>query len=334
MLTLAREARGYSQTELAEEAGISRPNITRFEMENQHLSEGFIESLLKVLKFPESILKADTDIQPLAFYRRRDNVPVKTLTQIDANINLYQMNISNLLQAINWEAPNVPVLPTKETTSPNNSATKLRKLWKMPKGAILNLTELLESHGFMIVPVDFGTERVDSRSLLIDDKYPAIFYNKQLLGDRLRFTLAYELGHLVMHTRTRLDKIEDLSHEANVFSAEFLMPKDDIIKDFNENIDIDLLASLKGKWKVSMQALLYRASDLELITDNQKRYVISKFNALQIRRREPKEFDVAIEKAKLLRDIITKYRTKQKMSTAQMAQYFHLYEAEFLQRYN
>ena len=334
MLTLAREARGYSQMELSQQAGVSRSNISRFEQENLMLSDGFIESILKTLQFPFSILTTDTDILPPAFYRRRDNVPMKTLTQIDANINLYQMNISRLLNAIQWEVPKLPLLPISETGSPNESATKLRKLWKLPKGTIEHLTEVLEAHGFLIVVVDFNTDRVDSRSLLIDDKYPVIFYNKNLLGDRLRFTLAYELGHLIMHTRTQLKKVEDLSHEANVFAAEFLMPKEDIAKDFKEQVDIDLLASLKRKWKVSMHALLYRASDLEIITDNQKRYVISKFNGLNIRRREPKELDVPIEKPKALRDIITKYRTKQKMSTAQMAEFFHLYESDFLQRYN
>jgi hypothetical protein len=83
-----------------------------------------------------------------------------------------------------------------------------------------------------------------------------------------------------------------------------------------------------------MHALLYRANDLGIVSDNQKRYVLSKFNALKIRRREPKELDVAIEKGRLLRDIITKYRTKQKMSIKQMAEFFHLFETEFIQRYN
>lgn len=334
MLTLAREARGFSQSELSELAGVSRSNITRFELEDIHLSDGFIQSILKTLNFPDSILKTETEILPPALYRRRDNVPMKLLTQIDANINLYRMNIARLLNAIQLDAPKIPLLPISETGSANESAAKLRKVWKLGKGCIENLTEVLEAQGFLIVPVDFGTDRVDSRSILIDDKYPVIFHNKTLLGDRLRFTLAYELGHIVMHTRTKLSKVEDLSHEANIFSAELLMPKDDILKDFNENIDIDLLASLKAKWKVSMHALLYRANDLGIVSDNQKRYVISKFNVLKIRKREPKELDIAIEKGRLLRDIITKYRIKQKMNIKQMAEFFHLFEKEFIERYN
>ena len=334
MLTLAREARGYSQADLAEKSGVSRSNISRFEQDSIQMSSELLNKIMGVLKFQDSLFYTDTDILPPALYRRRDTVPAKTLMQIDANINLYQLNIARLLNAMKREVPSIPSLPVSETGSAEVSATKLRKLWKLNKGAIDNLTTVLEEHGFITVAVDFGTERVDSRSILIEDKFPVIFYNKKLLGDRLRFTLAYELGHVIMHTRASLNTFNDLSKETNLFAAEFLMPKDDILKDLNENLDLDLLARLKGKWKASMHAILYRAMDLQVITENQKRYLINQFNALKIRRREPKELDLPIEKGHLLRDLITTYRTKQKMNMKQIAAFFHLFEDEFLERFS
>lgn len=334
MLALAREARGYSQADLADKSGVSRSNISRFEQDSLNMSSELIGKILGVLKFQESLFYTDMDVLPPALYRRRDTVAAKTLMQIDANINLDQLNIANLLNAMKWEAPKIPSLPVSETGSPEESAIKLRKAWKMPKGVIENLTEVLEAHGIINVPMDFDTERVDSRSILIDDKFPVIFYNKRLLGDRLRFTLAYELGHIVMHTRTPFISFNDLSKETNLFAAEFLMPRESILKDLNENLDVELLARLKGKWKASMHAILYRAEDLKVITENKKRYLINQFNALKIRKREPKELDLVIEHGHLLRDLITKYRTKQKVSIKQMAEFFHLLEDDFLTRYN
>jgi len=204
----------------------------------------------------------------------------------------------------------------------------------MPKGEVSNLIDLLEANGIMTLAVDFKTDRVDSRSILISNKYPVIFYNKALLGDRLRFTLAYELGHIVMHTRQALLSSEEVGHEANLFAAEFLMPEKEIQADFNETVNLDLLARLKKKWKVSMQAILYRANDLNMLTDNQKRYIVGQFNALKIRRREPVELDIAIERGSAVRDLITRYRTKQKMSVKEMADFFFLEQEEFLSRYN
>jgi Zn-dependent peptidase ImmA (M78 family) len=242
--------------------------------------------------------------------------------------------MQRLFEAMKLEVKEIPLLPVSENGTPASIAQKLRKVWNMPKGEVANVIDLIESHGVMTLAVDFKTDRVDSRSILILNKYPVIFYNKALLGDRLRFTLAHELGHIIMHTRQALLSIEEVGHEANLFAAEFLMPEKDIKADFNENINLDLLARLKKKWKVSMQAILYRANDLNMLTDNQKRYIIGQFNALKIRRREPVELDIAIERGSAVRDLITRYRTKQKMSVKEMADFFYLEQEEFLSRYN
>jgi Zn-dependent peptidase ImmA (M78 family)/DNA-binding XRE family transcriptional regulator len=333
MIILAREARGITQLELADLAGINRSNISRFEQEFSGFSDGVLEKIMAALKFPEAFFTQGEEILPPALYRKRDKVPAKVLTYIDANINIYRLNIRKLIEAMQIEAPQLPFLPISEIGTPEEVAVKLRKLWKFPKGQVENLTLHLEKQGIITLPVDFKTDRVDSRSILIDNKYPVIFYNKSLLGDRLRFSLAHEIGHLVMHTRQALLSSETVGHEANVFAAEFLMPGEDIIDDFKENLTIDLLARLKKKWQVSMQSVLYRASDLGKLTENQKRYIIGQFNALKIRRREPVELDIPIEKGNLLRDLITKYRTKQKMSVQQIASFFNLTEEEFLARY-
>ena len=334
MIMLAREARGITQMELADLVGINRSNISRFEQEFCGFSDEVVIKLIKALHFPEHFFLQNEEILPPALYRKRDQVPAKTLTYVEANINILRLNLQKLIETMKLEAPKLPAFPVSEVGSPEDAAIKLRKLWKFPKGAIENLTEILEQNGIITVPVDFKTDRIDSRSILIDNKYPVIFYNKSLLGDRLRFSLSYELGHLVMHSRQMFLSTEEVGHEANIFAAEFLMPEKDIKGEFKEGLTLDILAKLKKEWKVSMQALLYRASDLDLLTDNQKRYIIGQFNALKIRRREPVELDVRIERGRLLRDTITQYRTKQKMSVKEIANFFCLNEEEFLERYN
>lgn len=334
MLMLAREARGLTQMELADLAGINRSNISRFEQDEMGFSDDVLIKLIEALKFPEHFFMQNEEVLPPALYRRRDKVPAKILSYIDANLNIYRLNMQRLFEAMKLEVKEIPLLPVSENGTPANVAQKLREIWNIPKGEVANVIDLLETNGIMTLAVDFKTDRVDSRSILISNKYPVIFYNKALLGDRLRFTLAHELGHIVMHTRQALLSTEEVGHEANLFAAEFLMPEKEIQADFNENINLDLLARLKKKWKVSMQAILYRANDLNMLTDNQKRYIIGQFNALKIRRREPVELDIAIERGSAVRDLITRYRTKQKMSVKEMADFFFLEQEEFLSRYN
>jgi Zn-dependent peptidase ImmA (M78 family)/DNA-binding XRE family transcriptional regulator len=334
MMMLAREARGLTQIELAEKAGINRSGISRFEQEFMSFSEETFEQIVKVLGFPKEFFFQKGEIAPPVFYRKRDKVPAKFLTYIDATVNLYRLNFSRLLEATKIQSPDFPSLPLSEKGTPGEVASALRKIWEMSSGPVSNLIELMEANGIISHAVDFKTDRVDSRSFFIDSKYPVIFYNKNLLGDRLRFTLAFELGHLLMHSRVELTSTENLDHEANLFAAEFLMPAKDILPDLKENINIDALARLKKKWKVSMQSILYRADDLGLVSENQKRYIIGQFNALKIRRREPVELDIPIEKSHLLKRMIIKYRFRQKMSVKEMADFFHLHPEEFLEKYD
>ena len=59
-----------------------------------------------------------------------------------------------------------------------NIASKLRQLWNIDTIVINNLTRIIEDHGVIVSTFDFGTKRVDSRSILTDDKLPIIFFKK------------------------------------------------------------------------------------------------------------------------------------------------------------
>jgi len=334
MITIARESRGMVHLDLAGKLNVTKPTAWRWENDVFGISEDVIEKLAKTLHYPESFFYQKGEVLPLSLsYRKRNVVAAKLISQIEANINISRLNIEQLLDAIRYEDIKLPILDVNKYGTPQECAKQLRKLWKLDKGAINNLSEVLEKHHILLVSLDFNTERVDGRCTMALDKFPIIVTNKSLLGDRQRFTLAYELGHLVMHLYTSPAYDRDLSHEANLFAAELLMPEKEIYKDL-EDLSLPKLGELKRKWKVSMQSLVYRASDLEILTDNQKRYLIQQFNQQNIRRREPKELDIQAEQYKLVRDLLTHYCTKQKISIAKMASFLHLEQEDFLSRYS
>lgn len=159
------------------------------------------------------------------------------------------------------------------------------------------------------------------------------FSSTKLLGDRQRFTLAYELGQLVMHTFNVVPSQRDISHEANAFAVEFLMPAKYIKEDFKNGITIPILGESKRKLKVSMIALLYRADDLGFVTPNQKRYLVQEFNQLKIRRREPIELDIPTEQPKLIKEWIANYRKKTKLGVVETVALLCLKVDEFLELY-
>ena len=335
MIVLARESRGISQKELAEKLNTSPGYICKIEADNRSLPEDFLVRMSKLLKYPLDFFYQEGEaFLPMSLnYRKRDHVSAKVIVPLEAQFNLYRLNIEMLSQKLKFPATSIPDLDLKKLGSEEQVAKQLRKFWKMPKGQIENFTELLEANGIIVISFDFGTERVDSRTILTKDKQPIIVVNKLHLADRQRFSLAYELGHLVMHTQTLPSHDRDISHEANMFAAGFLLPESEIKKDFEKGITIALLGELKRKWKVSMQSLLFRSADLGFLTDNQKKYLLAQFNQQNIRRREPIELDFPKEKPHLLRDLITKYKNAHKFSAKELASSLHLEMEEFMSKY-
>ena len=333
MITLARESRGISQNELAGKIDMSSGNLSKIERGEIRVSDDAIEQIARVTHYPSSFFRQDEEVFPEhLIYRKRDNVAQGLLTPINAKVKICRIHVQFLIRTLNLGLPEV--FEVSEKNTPQIIAQKVRKAWKIENPVIDDTVKLLESKGIAVASFDFGTERVDSRCVLTDNKYPLLILNKTLLGDRQRFSLAFQLGHLVMHTAFKVDWERDIAHEANLFAAEFLMPERDIRKDFENDITLPLLAHLKGKWKASMISLLYRADDLGFLTPNQKRYIIQQFNEQKLRRREPVELDVSIEKPELIRTWIGEIKAKQKLDTKGMAAQLNLNTDEFIELYS
>lgn len=332
MIVLAREARGLAQNELAERIGMSATNLSKIERGDVGISNEVLEAVATQTGYPPHFFFQEGGPVPENLsYRKRQVVAQKLLTPITAQANILRQHVQFLTRALLVKTPAVPAL--KDST-PEKAAARVRKLWGIDTPVIANLTRTIEEQGIAVLSFDFGTGRVDSRSMLTDDGYAIIFLNKTLLGDRLRFSLAYELGQLVLHTFGPVDAGRDITSEANAFAAALLLPEKEVRKDLEGGITIPRLAELKKKWKVSMIALLYRADDLGLLTPNQKRYLLQQFNTAGIRRREPVELDVPLEEARLVKRWIAQYRSRTGLGTVEIAAVLHLNVDEYLEIYS
>ena len=159
---------------------------------------------------------------------------------------------------------------------------------------------------------------------------PILFFvNPDVPADRLRHTLAHELGHMVLHTIT-LKSDEEMEDEADAFAGAFLLPADEIRPQLRR-FDLRQVANLKGYWKVSMAAIAVRASRLNLITPYQSKMFWIEMGKLGYRRREPNE--PGREYPKLLRQMISFHFRKLGYELSQMAKLFHLTVQEFREMY-
>lgn len=335
MVILAREARGFTQQELAEKISLHGANMSRLEAGDTNISEETIQAIAKATGYPPAFFtQPGESLSPNLSYRKRENVPAKLLTPIEAQMNIIRRNVQWVSRELKAAPPTIPVLEVTAQNTPFRIAELVRKQWKIEKGPVQNLTQVIEQNGIIISSFDFKTERVDSKNMLTDDKLPIIFYNRTLPGDRLRYSLSYELAQLIMHTFVRVPADRDISREANHFAASLLMPEKEIRKDLEGNITLALLGELKRKWKVSMISLLYRADDLGLLTPNQKRYLIQQFNQAKIRRREPVELDIPQEKPALLPNLMKKYMAKHKIDIKGLSARLAIPKEDYLNYYD
>ncbi|HTM66042.1 MAG TPA: XRE family transcriptional regulator [Flavipsychrobacter sp.] len=335
MILLARESRGWTQAQLAGKMDTTQSNITKMEHAEHGTNEEWTAKIAEATGYPLSFFYQKGGIIPENLnYRRREKVAQSILSPLNAQMTIYRLQIETITAALNIPAIQLPVLEVTEEATPQAIAQKLLQKWHVPKGSVANLTDIIEGHGIVVNMFDFGTARVDSRCLISENGIPIIFMNSSLLGDRQRFSLAYQLGHLIMHTSSNISWDRDTGHEANLFAAELLMPEKDIRADFEQGISLPLLGNLKKKWKVSMIALLYRADDLGYVTPQQKKALVQQFNDRQIRRREPVELDVPLEQPRLLRQWLSQLKSERRMNTSELAAMLHLQANEFVALYN
>ncbi|OGU10282.1 MAG: hypothetical protein A2075_21730 [Geobacteraceae bacterium GWC2_58_44] len=276
--------------------------ISKIEQDLMSISGELLSGLSKSLGYPESFFfeKALLFAPGLSLHRKRSALPKKALNRIDAVVNIQRIHLQKLLLSVDIPENNIPFYEVEEFGSPERIAQMVRQAWYVPAGPVDNVTKLIEDAGGVIYSCRFDTHLIDGLSSSnLQRLPPTIFVNSNLLGDRLRFTLAHELGHLVMHRFPT----EHMEEEANQFASEFLMPASDIRHQLSY-MTLQKLAGLKPFWKVSMGALLTRTASLEQITPRQAQYLWMQISKAGYRLREPAELDIPIEKPSLVRELI------------------------------
>lgn len=119
--------------------------------------------------------------------------------------------------------------------------------------------------------------------------HPVILVNSAMPPDRMRLTLALELGHLGLHAATV--GADDVEGQANTFAGEFMMPTE-VIKPWLRNAKAPRLLDLKVEYGVSLQALVERAFHLDLLTVTQRTSMYKMISARGWRTKEPRSWDI------------------------------------------
>ena len=305
LLRIARQARGWSQTELSKRSRVSQANLSKLENGLIDPTEDVLSSVSAVLGFPVDFFFQNDRVIGLPMsvqYRKRASVSRKATERLEAELNIRILHIRRLLDAAELEPElSLPRLDVDEYGGPEHIADLIRRTWLIPSGPIRDLVAWIERAGCIVVHCDFAALKVDGFTAQIPDMPPCIFLNRNMPADRQRFSLAHELGHVVMHQVPS----PEMETEANEFASALLMPARDIRPHLSgQRLTIQRLAALKPVWRVSMAALLYRAKEIGAITENQSQYLWRQMSSMGYRRTEPSELDLKMEIPTVLPEII------------------------------
>lgn len=84
------------------------------------------------------------------------------------------------------------------------------------------------------------------------------------------------------------DEFNAREKQANMFASALLLPNETFSKSVSAYpTNIDYYLALKKKWKVSMQAMMYRARQLDIISTNQFQYMMRTMSKNGNRTHEP-----------------------------------------------
>ncbi|MGA2173294.1 MAG: XRE family transcriptional regulator [Sedimentisphaerales bacterium] len=331
MIQLARESRGLTQNELARKTSISQASISKFERSEKDINDEALEKIAKVLDYPPTFFVRDIILRGLGvsgiFHRKRLSISIQILKKIQAEFSIRMSEIATLLDNVEIQcAYAFHHYDIGEYDGPEQIAELVRAQWKLPLGPIKSIIGVIENAGGIVFKYDLETRKLDAQSHWISGTPPIFFVNGQIPTDRMRFTLAHEIGHIVMHEYPT----PNMEEEAHQFASAFLMPKDEILQDIVP-FSIERAVALKSKWKVSIAAIIMRAFDLGVISIAQKQRYFTQLGVLGYRTEEP--IRLPDEEPNLIRRLIETCQRELGFSIKDFCQIFSINERDFRTRY-
>jgi Zn-dependent peptidase ImmA (M78 family)/transcriptional regulator with XRE-family HTH domain len=297
-LKLARAAAGLSLRALEEELKslVTAQAIGKYERDEMMPSSTVLIALARALGVTEEYLLNPADVELLAVEFRKHK-----LTSVKEDATLRARILSEVERYIEVERilrldGRPPALPRKRVVRDfdevEKAALELRKAWQLGDDAIPNLCELLEEKGIKVCAISLP-EKVSGVQAVVntveDARLPVIVVNADHSGERQRFTVAHELGHLYLDVKGTLDP-ESACHR---FAGAFLVHAGVLIRQVGRSrrtITAWELFELKLLFGVSAQAIAHRCKDLGIISQSAYARVFRLFNARGWRIEEPRPF--------------------------------------------
>jgi Zn-dependent peptidase ImmA (M78 family)/DNA-binding XRE family transcriptional regulator len=297
----ARELRGLTQADLAKQIGVTQSMVAHLEAGLYEGEEQLREIAFKTGFPPAFFTDPYVEDFPLGSLQFRGHAALSRKDRLQAY--RYAQTLYELFRRVSQRTKRPePRLPQLDARPVDAALLARTSMGLSPDTPVKHLVNAVEHAGVVILGLPVQLEGREAFSTWVGDT-PVIALSAGRPGDRLRLSVAHELGHLILH-RTMRGAVRAMEKEAYTFGGELLMPQTAMFQELVAPVTMTTLAKLKVKWRVSMQAIAVRARELRIISERQYYYLFEQMGRAGYRRAEPENLAIPIEKPRALRQIL------------------------------
>lgn len=274
-----------NQSELAAMVGVSRQAVSSYEQGDKVPDPETMAAIAKALEQPVSFFttEAPANFGPLSmnFFRKTGADTKRRNMACEVYARWFSQAAFTFEAVANFPVVSIPSFEPKSTDinryedeEIEDIAEQVRVHFGLGLGPISNVVRLMESVGVVMCRMEMEGEKVEAFSFWSGVRPFVFLASDKESGARSRYDAAHELGHLVLHRWVGADEIEDkvrlkeIEREADRFAGAFLLPR----KSFPNEVyspRLGAFVDLKRRWKVSIQAMIYRCKNLGIFDEQQ-----------------------------------------------------------------
>jgi Zn-dependent peptidase ImmA (M78 family)/transcriptional regulator with XRE-family HTH domain len=307
-LTEGREARGLTQTSLAELTGIKSQSISHYEQGRQSPSPEALELLCEILLLPERFFlrSAPHSLDSTVFFRAQAAPAKPARVKAERLLGWLSEISAYVRQHVELPAPAFPDIPVDPAVAEASAeveriADEVRTGLRLGFGPLGNPVGILEENGCIVSRFAMESELGGSCSKIDAGTACIMLRAEETRPTWSRFHAAHELGHLVMH---RHIPIRDLAgdfadSQADRFARAFLLPQ----RVFAHEVwapTIDALLTLKKEWRCPISVMVSRCSEIGVFDADQVRRALVNLGRRGWKSAEPREESIQMEMPQLL----------------------------------
>jgi Zn-dependent peptidase ImmA (M78 family)/transcriptional regulator with XRE-family HTH domain len=297
-----RHVSGLGQDEFAKKIGIASGSVSKLENGRMPITDDLLSTIGETLGCTPNFLASPVDLAPTTrpWLRAYADAPKRIVDQIVDDCTTAMEAIVGLQLKLMPDALPHFTGDLMDQSAIEEFAMDVRVAAGLGEGDVVgNSIRAAERLGCVVLPMPEEVGRhigLSVRANMTDmiclgrrtsDGVP-------VPGDRQRWTVAHELGHLALHVAlgapTTAEEASQIEKQAHSFAGAFLTPGDAMLEELERlggRVTLQTLARIKENWGVSIKALVTRFRNLGVIDAEHSRSLFKQISARGWNKTEP-----------------------------------------------